>query len=118
MQNRMGRRALFSFVFTALSGAVMLSGCSLPRGLDHVAQRPAAQVEVPQQTQQEALLTQQILASGSGMYQGQRLTVAGEYRNALGEQCKRLAGNGAQGSIEAAMCADSSGSWRFLKPLN
>ena len=111
-------------IFIGMLGTVLLSSCSAPRGLNHSVTKATA--PVLGSISSENAHVAKMLANSSGEYLLVSLggevfdaSVRENYRNALGEDCKRVHLRGKLGTTgTAAICRDEQGTWRYLAPLN
>lgn len=117
----------------ALISAVLLTACSsAPRGLAHKAYRPAAEPVLTVQDLQTAAFASQVasMRAGSELEYAQsplgssmRVRALNFYTNGLGEQCRKAEGlmqnyNSSNAlPLEFAVCRQTDGSWRYVKPL-
>lgn len=114
------------FLMVALTAAVLLAGCSAPRGLNHQATRPVAEnLDEPQSD-----VVRAFAASAGQLKPGQTVSLnlpeGGEgtvslartdttYKNALGETCRHVEMKRKRGeSTRAAVCRTMQGDWRYV----
>lgn len=106
---------------------MILTACSsTPRGLDHKATRPVAQIEGEAQSSDVQLFAQQVSAMVVGDTKvflqsplGESITVTALpfYSNGLGEDCRKAQAQYSQTSTLFAVCKNSDGTWRYIAPL-
>ena len=110
------------FVFGACA-LLTLAGCSsTPRGLQHVPTQPAVVVD-PSQTENErsfATSAAKLEVGGSAAViqttpigLAQAIAVA-TYKNALGEDCKRIEVRNKDASAACGVCLGKDGIWRVV----
>lgn len=108
--------------------ALILAGCSAPRGLQHKASRPVTEnLDAPQDD-----VTAAFAATAGNLKLGETLSVnlpegglgavsvakgdAG-YKNALGETCRRVdVKRQGRTMTRAAVCLTTDGVWRYVAP--
>ena len=113
-------------VTAAVVMTVVLAGCSsTPRGLQHEVSKPdLTRLDTPQSeaTAAFALRMSEAVRNielADPFMPDVRITVDYEYRNALGEDCRRLWLLTAEGTKKSAgVCKTSTGLWRFVPPLS
>lgn len=109
-------------ILLAALSVLLVSGCQAPRGLQHVPSQPAVVVD-PSQSENE----QSFAASAAKLEVGgsaaviqttpiglaQAIAVA-TYKNALGEDCKRIELRNKDASSVCGVCLGKDGIWRVV----
>lgn len=106
---------------------MILTACSsTPRGLDHKATRPVAQIEVEAQSSDVQLFAQQVSAMVVGESRvfaqspiGDSVTVTALpfYTSGLGEECRKAQAQYSEMSSLFTVCKTENGTWRYIAPL-
>lgn len=106
---------------------MILTACSsTPRGLDHKATRPVAQIEVEKQNAQVELFSQEVSAMVVGESRvfaqsplGDSVTVTALpfYTSGLGEECRKAQAQYSEMSSLFTVCKTENGTWRYIAPL-
>lgn len=106
---------------------MILTACSsTPRGLDHKATRPVAQIEVEKQNAQVELFSQEVSAmvvgetrvfNSSPLGDGVTVTALPFYTSGLGEDCRKAQAQYSQTSTLFTVCKTDNGIWRYIAPL-
>lgn len=104
-----------------------IAACSTPRGLQHKASRPVAQISAVKQSAQVAQFAKNVSMMSVGSSDifefspvGNAMTVnaLNFYTNALNQKCRKAVFETSATVQEFAVCTDDSITWYYIPSLN
>ena len=120
-------KKLAKYLVIGIATSLVLGACSSPRGLNHKATRPIADISYETQSEEVQAFAKEIALApdfttihmaytpfGSNL----DVEVGQNYINGLSQKCRKARVEGSYNMQDFAVCEDSDGIWRYIPSLS